>query len=122
MAKKTLNDYRRLPYSRRCQLIVEEGERFWHAWIEELPGCEIDGQTKAGAYLALSEVFDDYVSTKLEWGSAIPEPERWPKLHKARRSKKTKATVEVVRTPAPPRQYISGLSERAPTDDSLVTA
>ena len=76
--KRDLTHYRSLPYTRRCQLMVEGHDRYWHAWIVELPGCEVDGPSKAEAYVSLGEVFEDYVSTKLEWGSVIPEPSRWP--------------------------------------------
>ena len=74
---RDLKHYQALPYTRRCQLEVEDGNRYWHAWIEELPGCEIDGASKAEAYGNLEEVFADYIKAKLEWDSPIPEPEKW---------------------------------------------
>ena len=77
MAKK-LDDYLSLPYTRRCQLHVEDGERYWHCWIVELPGCEVDAPDKAQAFSDLQEVFEDYIKAKLEWGSPISEPSRWP--------------------------------------------
>lgn len=70
--------YRGLPYTRRCSPFVEEAKLLWHAWIEELPGCEVDADEKAAAFADLQEVFEDYIQTKLEWGSPIPEPARWP--------------------------------------------
>ena len=69
--------YQQLPYTHRCQLMVDDGERYWLAWIEELPGCKVEGETKAQAFLHLQELFDDYISAVLERGSGIPEPERW---------------------------------------------
>ncbi|HEX9728695.1 MAG TPA: hypothetical protein VGA37_09335 [Gemmatimonadales bacterium] len=76
--KKNFEFYRGLPYTRRCQLIVEAERTYWHAWIEELSGCEVDGASKAEAYASLQELFEDYIHAKLEWRSDIPEPSRWP--------------------------------------------
>ena len=73
---KDLNYYRSLRYARRCQLFMEEGTRYWLAWIEELPGCKVEGSSKEEAYKNLSELFDDYIGSKLEWDSEIPEPEQ----------------------------------------------
>lgn len=73
---KDLKYYRSLRYTRRCQLFMEEGTRYWLAWIEELPGCKVEGSSKEEAYKNLGELFDDYVTSKVERGSApIPEPE-----------------------------------------------
>ncbi len=77
---KDFDYYLRLPYARRCRLFVDEGTKYWHAWIAELPGCEVDADDKATAFADLNEVFEDYISTKLEWGSAITEPVRWPRF------------------------------------------
>ena len=35
--KRDLTHYRSLPYTRRCQLMVEGHDRYWHTWIVELP-------------------------------------------------------------------------------------
>jgi predicted RNase H-like HicB family nuclease len=72
-----LSYYQALPYTRRCQLNVEDREWFWLAWVEELPGCKVEGVTKAEAFRKLDELFDDYVMTKLEARGQIPEPTRW---------------------------------------------
>lgn len=93
---KTLAYYRRLPYRRRAQLQLENGEHFWHAWVEELPGCEVDARSKAAAHAALAEAFEDYIAAKLEWNSVIPEPTRWPNLRKPRRGKAARATIKVL--------------------------
>lgn len=100
--RKGLTYYRALPYARRCQLFVDGADRYWHAWIDELPGCEIDGPTKAAAFAALEEVFEDYIKAKLEWRSIIPEPSRWPKLSKAAARKHRSATVRLIKPAAPP--------------------
>ena len=69
--------YRRLPYRRRARLeIGSDGKNFWVAWIDELPGCQIDAPTKAEAYRKLDELFEDYIAAKLEWGDKVPRPAR----------------------------------------------
>lgn len=77
MKHKKLSYYRTLPYTRRCRLDLEDGERYWLAWIEELAGCKVEGATKAEAFRKLDETFDDYIVAKLDRKSPIPEPQRW---------------------------------------------
>ena len=72
---KDLKHYRSLRYTRRCQLFMEAEKPYWLAWIEELPGCKVEGSSKVEAYKNLGELFDDYITSKLEWDSKIPEPE-----------------------------------------------
>ena len=71
---KDLSYYQQIPYTKRCQLCVEDGDWFWVVWIEELAGCKVQGESKAEAYLHLQELFEDYISALLERGSEIPEP------------------------------------------------
>ena len=118
---KNLTYYRRLPYARRCKLFIEDGQRYWHAWIEELPGCEVDSVTKVGAYLALTEVFEDYIKAKLEWQSVIPEPTRWPKLQTRSRAKRSKAILKVVKAPELPRPDVSNQEAKERSAESLVS-
>jgi predicted RNase H-like HicB family nuclease len=74
---KDLHFYRALPYTRRCEPAVEPaGDRYWLAWIEELPGCKTDGASEAEAMQHLDDLFDEYITAKLDWGSDIPEPRR----------------------------------------------
>jgi predicted RNase H-like HicB family nuclease len=94
--------YRRLPYTRRVQLVVEDQSRYWHAWVEELPGCEVDGATKPEAFFLLDEVFEDYIKAKLEWDSPIAEPRRWPKLTSRSRKKRTAVAMKRIKPTASP--------------------
>ncbi len=75
--KRTLKNYRALPYSRRAEGIHEDdGSFYWVAWIHELLGCKTDGATYAEAMLNLDTAFDDYIEAMLEFGSDIPVPKR----------------------------------------------
>ncbi len=118
---KTLAQYRGLPYARRCQLVVEDGDRYWHAWIEELPGCEIDGATKAEAFRLLDEVFEDYIQAKLEWHSQIPEPTRWPNLARPTGPKRMSAKPQLIQQPPSqsPTQFGSELKDDVRTAETL---
>lgn len=98
MKQKNLSYYQALPYTRRCRLDVEDGDRYWLAWIERLAGCKVDGASKAEAFRKLDEIFDDYIAAKLERGSPIPEPKRWAE-GKRRRPKPTVETISVIVRP-----------------------
>ena len=50
--------------------------RCFLAWIQELPGCKVEGQTKPEAFKNLGELFEDYINTRLEWKDNIQEPAR----------------------------------------------
>ena len=72
-----LNDYRLQPYTRRCDLILndeDDGSTYWVAWIEELNGCEAYGDTLADAMLNLQGTFDCYIKAMLKWKKSIPVP------------------------------------------------
>ena len=75
--KMTLEYYRTLPYSRRVEGFQEAGvDRYWLAWIEELPGCKTDGATFDEAMANLDVAFDDYIEAMLEFGTEIAVPEK----------------------------------------------
>lgn len=124
MTKRGFAYYRRLPYTRRSRLCVEDEQRFWHAWIEELPGCEVDGATKAEVYASLQEVFEDYIRAKLEWGSTIPEPTRWPKLTRRSRAKRRPVRIRLIKQPSPPAPGLTNVQADSPTRtaEALVVA
>ena len=92
--RKDLAYFRALPYARRARLCEENGVLFWHAWVEELPGCEVDSPSKAAAFADLAEVFEDYIAAKLEWGSEVPQPARWPNLNTTDQPKTRASAVE----------------------------
>ena len=62
---KNLQRYRALPYTRRVRLHVENGEKYWVARVDELPGCRIDAPTREEAFLYLDEVFENYIGARL---------------------------------------------------------
>lgn len=107
---KDLNYYRSLRYTRRCQLFMEAEKPYWLAWIEELPGCKVEGSSKVEAYKNLGELFDDYVTSKLEWGSEIPEPKQ--------PEKRTTFPAEKV-IPAPQVAYLRFIEPPAPLDAGI---
>ncbi|HXG38150.1 MAG TPA: type II toxin-antitoxin system HicB family antitoxin [Bacteroidota bacterium] len=72
---RTLEYYRRLPYSLRTEPARDsDGNQYWLAEYLELRGCKIDGTTEAEAVQNLHELFDEYISARLEVGDEIPEP------------------------------------------------
>jgi len=72
--KRTVDYYLGLHYTHRARPQYDEG-RYWLAWIEELPGCKVEGGSKAEAFAKLSQLLPEYIKAKLERGSPIPEPE-----------------------------------------------
>jgi len=73
--EKTLKYYRRLNYTLFAEPVVDsDGDRYWMAEYVELPGCKTDGKTEAEAIISLHELFDDYVSIRIEEKYEIPEP------------------------------------------------
>ena len=94
---KNVRYYRGLHYARRYSLVLDQPESpFWLAWIEELPGCQIDGRTRAEASVHLEELFVEYIEAKLAWGSRIPEPKR-AKAKKATSSNDQSPNTWVIR-------------------------
>ncbi len=118
---KDLSYYQLQPYTRRCQLFMEEGTRYWLAWIEELPGCKVEGSSKEEAYKNLGELFDDYITSKLEWGTKIPAPGR-PEKRTTFPAKKLKPEPRVVslRLVEPSEPLDAGIDGEK--SDAIVTA
>jgi predicted RNase H-like HicB family nuclease len=71
---KTLEDYKRLPYTLRTEPAEDGG--YWIAEYVELRGCKTDGETEAGAVANLHELFDDFIQTLIDEKVEIPEPRR----------------------------------------------
>lgn len=79
MGEKSLEYYKRLPYTRRVRVETEPGgSQYFVAYVEELDGVEADGDTPAEAHYRLQDAFEETIDALLEWGEEIPEPERWP--------------------------------------------
>ncbi len=73
--KKTLQDYRRLPYTLRTDLVKDsDGSEYWTAEYLELRGCKTDGTSEAEAVANVQELFDEYITARMERGNEIPGP------------------------------------------------
>ena len=76
---KTLEDYKRLPYTLFAEPMRDsDGSNYWVAEYRELRGCKTDGGTEAEAIANVQELFDEYVSMRIETGLEIPEPAQLP--------------------------------------------
>ena len=74
-AIKTIEYYRRLPYTLRAEPARDsDGNDYWTAEYLELRGCKTDATTEAEAIANQQELFDDYISARLETKTEIPEP------------------------------------------------
>jgi predicted RNase H-like HicB family nuclease len=74
--KKDLKYYQRLPYSIIIERFVEDEIKYFTAEIKELRGCKTDGENEIEATANIHELFDEYITTHLEEGIEIPEPEK----------------------------------------------
>lgn len=78
-AIRTVEFYKRLPYTLRTEPVRDSnGENYWTAEYLELRGCKTDGKTEAEAVANVQELFDDYISMRIESGAEIPEPAQAP--------------------------------------------
>ena len=77
---KDLDYYRRLSYTLRTELIRDsDGSDYWVAEYLELRGCKTDGESEAEAVANLQELFDEYISARMEVSTKdIPEPAGLP--------------------------------------------
>ena len=120
---KNLQYYQGLPYTRRCQLIVDDDARYFLAWIKELPGCKVEGKTKPEAFKNLGELFEDYINTKLEWKDDIPEPVRPEKPTEYQtESRQHQPMVVSLRFIEPSTPPDSSLDQPKETPEELITA
>lgn len=74
MSHKNIADYRRLPYRRRVDKVVEEGQAAFVAFVEEIPWIRVHDDDRIAALKMLDEIFDDAIKAMLEAGDDIPEP------------------------------------------------
>ena len=76
---KTLEYYKRLPYMLYAQPMRDsDGSNYWTAEYLELRGCKTDGVTEAEAVTNLQELFDEYISARIDDNIEIPEPVQAP--------------------------------------------
>lgn len=72
---RTLEDYKRLPYTIYSQPVRDsDGSQYWLAEYIELPGCKTEGETEGDSIANLQELFDEYISARIESSFDIPEP------------------------------------------------
>ena len=72
---KTLKEYKLSPYTLHTELVREsDGSEYWTAEYLELRGCKTDGDEEAEAVVRVQELFDEYITARLESGNEIPEP------------------------------------------------
>lgn len=70
-----VQEYLRLPYSTRVVPDeVARGERLYFASVDELPGCNSQGNTPEEALENLRDAMDLYIRTLLEDGFEPPRP------------------------------------------------
>lgn len=73
--EKTLVYYKRLPYTLRLEPQTDlDGTHYWTAEYVELRGCKTEGGDEAEAIANLQQLFDEYISTKIENQFEIIEP------------------------------------------------
>lgn len=105
--KKTLEDYRRLPYTLRMDFVTDSDKSsYWTAEYAELRGCKAEGNTEAEAVANLQELFDDYILAQMKMNVEIPEPapladvvtEVWTSYSRKQRIRRTLFSKEIENT------------------------
>lgn len=71
--ERTFEYYLALPYTMELR---QNEDGTWFARIEELPGCITEGDTEVEALEMLRDAQRAWLSTALEDGAAVPEPQR----------------------------------------------
>ena len=55
-------------------VVIEKGENSFGAYIPDLPGCAVVGETREEALQLIREAVDLHVSAMRERGDTLPEP------------------------------------------------
>jgi len=55
-------------------VIVEKGENSFGAYVPDLPGCAVVGETREEALRLIREAMELHVSSLREQGDPLPEP------------------------------------------------
>jgi len=63
----------------RYVAILEKGENSFGAYLPDLSGCAVVGETREEAFRLIREAVDLHVSATRERGDALPEPASSPK-------------------------------------------
>jgi hypothetical protein len=74
-------------------------------------------------FAVLDEVFEDYVRAKLEWGSMIPEPARWPHFNVRSKVRVKRSSVEqrIIQPVEAPSGTKNELESREEPERTMVT-
>lgn len=62
----------------RYMVIVERGPRSWGAYVPDLPGCAVAGETREEAVQLIREAIELHLAGLKEEGRAVPEPQSEP--------------------------------------------
>lgn len=55
-------------------VIVEKGENSWGAYVPDLPGCAVVGETREEALQLIREAVELHIESLREQGGPLPEP------------------------------------------------
>ena len=58
----------------RYTVIVEQGESSWGAYVPDLPGCVVAGETREEALQLIREAIELHLDGLTERGEPVPEP------------------------------------------------
>jgi len=58
----------------RYTVILEEGDGSWGAYVPDLPGCVVAGETKAEVLQLIREAIEFHLEGLKEQGEPIPQP------------------------------------------------
>ena len=75
---KDLAYYLALPYTRDVTLERDDRGEYFLASIREIPGLRADGASDTEALYNLQVALSEYLSSALEAGRVVLEPELWP--------------------------------------------
>jgi len=64
----------------RYTVIVERGDSSWGAYVPDLPGCGVAGETKEEALQLIREAIEFHLEGLREAGEPIPEPHSYSEV------------------------------------------
>lgn len=64
----------------RYTVIVEQGETSWGAYVPDLPGCVVAGETRHEALQLIREAIEFHLEGLKERGEPIPEPHSYSEV------------------------------------------
>jgi len=55
-------------------VVIEKGENSFGAYVPDLPGCAVVGDTREGALQLIREAVELHIASMREKGDPVPEP------------------------------------------------